>query len=293
VTGVVVDGLTIQGGHAMGNGTDSGGGILLTASGNPASATVSRCEITANAASAYGGGLSVGSMGATATTIITDCNIHDNTAGKDGGGMLCGGDCTVTGTTFKANSASNGAGLLVNADKVALDHDTFIGNFTMVSDGGGMLLLGHPAGTTFTNLIFQDNHAVGLGGAVYSNNSAVAFSNGLFAGNSASGGGAIASDTPGGFSCINCTITGNHANQGDGIKWSNGAPTIANSIVWGNPSHVTAGNHDVFPNDWATVITSHSDIGGYSGDGSRGPGARREARHRRLRAPVKAARATC
>jgi len=270
VTGAIVDGFTIRDGDADGTGgateDQDGGGVMIYAFSSPTSVTLSRCEITANTAN-YGGGIGTISFNPALNTTVTDCDVHDNVANVSGGGMACNGtSCTVTGTTFRRNTASKAAGLYAGTLLIASD-DAFSDNLAS-SDGGGLQLQNVHAGTTLSNLIFSGNLAGGTGGGLRVDGSVSAsIQNALFVGNQSSAGGAVYDNTPGGFSCVGCTITGNRGtSKGDGIHWDAGAPSLTDTILWGNPGEASAATgKDVDPPTWTSVLTSHSDIHGYGG----------------------------
>jgi hypothetical protein len=272
VATATIDGFTIEGGAANGSGNDnSGGGILLACASTATAVVVSRCEISGNSCTSFGGGIGMENMCDGLTATVTDCSIHDNVAGDHAGGMFCGGPCTVTGTTFTANSAGVGGGLGGGGSLLTLTGSTFVDNAS-TSDGGGVYLLSFASGSTLSDLIFNGNRAGGIGGALSGGggNGSMTVSNGLFVGNAASAGGAISDDSATGFVCIACTITGNLAtSQGQAILWQNsqsvGAPRLFNTILWGNPSALAEGGSEVSPATWSLVGTSHSDVGGYGG----------------------------
>jgi hypothetical protein len=271
VPSATIDGFTVQGGNASSTGNGSaGGGILISCFSTHTTVTVSRCEVANNAA-VYGAGISFSDMCSGLTGTVTDSFIHDNLASQNGGGMGCGGTCTVTGTTFQDNHAGVGGGLDTGGSLVTLTGDTFLGNVS-TSDGGGLYIQAYVAGSTLSDLIFRDNHAGGIGGALAGTAStSVTVTNGLFVGNAASAGGAIADDSEQGFVCMSCTITGNHALAGGGhaILWQSsndaGAPRLYDTIVWGNPSMVSPSGDDIHPVSWTAVGASHCDVSGYGG----------------------------
>jgi hypothetical protein len=266
-TGVIVDGFTIQDGKASGMDDESvGGGIQVGRFNAPASCAISRCEIKGSSA-AYAAGISFLNPGGY-TLDVSACAVHDNSATQDGGGMGCGDGCSVKGTVFRANTAKNGGGALLGGAPTLSDC-SFTDNVTS-GDAGGIWALNVGAGAKLVNLVFDGNRTNGVGGGIYTSGGAVTITNGLFLGNVASSGGAVADDSPGGVTLINCTLSGNLGTvEGDGIRWYNsnaaGAPKLSNSIVWGNPSLAALVGDDIYPEDWASIGASHSDVGGYAG----------------------------
>jgi predicted outer membrane repeat protein len=271
VQNATVDGFTLRDGNADGSGGNQedshGGGFLLYAyNTHNASATVSRCEITASSGS-YGAG--IGMIWGNPTITVTSCNVHGNTASGNGGGMECSGtSCTVSATTFQGNVAGNDGGGLYSGAGLVANGDTFADNIA-TTNGGGLRLSG--VAGALTNLVFSGNYGGGNGGAMYVNGPPVSgVTNGVFVGNHAVGSGGAVYDQTSAFTCIGCTITGNHAEQqGDAIDWQTSAPTLTNSIVWGNPSvEAAASGDDVMPATWTTITASHADVHGYSGTSS-------------------------
>lgn len=268
VPGVVIDGFTIRDGDAAGGGNPEdarGGGVLFYGFNAPVNGTVRRCEITANHAG-DGGGIATVWGDATNIPTVIDCDIHDNKADGSGGGMfLENPSFTLTGTTFRANTAGKGGGLWADTLLVASDV-TFANNIALTGDGGG-LLLRVKAGSSLTNVIFTDNYAsVNGGGLEAESTGSAALVSCLFVGNQASSGGAVF-DAAGGLTWVSSTITGNRGTTGgDGILWTGAVPSLTNTIVWGNPNVASAATgKDVDPPDWVSLITSHSDIHSYMG----------------------------
>ncbi|APR88191.1 Xanthine/uracil/thiamine/ascorbate permease family protein [Minicystis rosea] len=271
---VTLDGFTIRGGSATQGPTpedQKGGGVMAYVFNGTTSLTISRCEITANAALS-GGGIGVAAQNNHPLTItVIDSDIHGNSSAYGGGGMSCAGVlCTLKNTSFCANTGSSGAGLASFAPTVA-DHVTFAENISS-GDGGGLWLQYQDASTALTNLVFRGNRAGSgrAGGLMLDGTSAsVKLVNAAFVGNTAIDGGAIYDGTTSGITCIGCTITANRGTTtGDGISWANAGPTLHNSIVWGNPSPtVPSIGKDIMPATWAMITATHSDIHGYTPSG--------------------------
>lgn len=167
---------------------------------------------------------------------IERCGILGNTA-RDGGGVFNAGDLTMRECTGSGNLASERGGFLLHLSGVLwLTSSTVDGNGAR--QGGGLMNLG--AGT-IVNSTFSGNRASDSGGALFQ--------------------GALAP-----VSVVNCTLTGNTADNdgnasgnGGGISVLNGAVPLSlrNSIV--------AGNMDMTPGAGAAV---HPDVSGiFDADG--------------------------
>lgn len=261
VSGAVIDGFTIQDGSANGAtlGDGQGGGVLIASQQKATNATVSRCTVTANAGDGAGGiGMAPGSLPVAVS--VVGCDVHDNT-----GGLFCNGMCTVTGTTFRANSAKLGGGIYAHDSILVATGDSFLDNVS-AGDGGGILLEGSSLGTTLSQLVFSGNRVItGVGGGIHikGGNNTTTITNSLFVGNVASGAGGGIADESAGLTCINCTITGNQGGgNGDGLVTLGMGATLINSIVWGNPGLIVPMALEVNK----TMSTSHCDVrGGASG----------------------------
>ena len=88
----------------------------------------------------------------------------------------------------------------------------------------------------------------------------------IFSGNYANDdGGGLSDGSTHGASLESCVL---HGNDGDGdgpaLAWSGGAPRLSDTIVWGNRPGGSA-EPSIYPNDWTTIVTSHSDLAGFTG----------------------------
>jgi predicted outer membrane repeat protein len=261
----VLDGFTITGGYALGTAAAEdahGGGVLLDGFDSPASATISRCDISGNSAE-FGGGVG---MVFQSSVALSGESIHDNVA-EQGGGLECGAaGCTVTGSTFHANTGWYG-GAIYATSLLVLANDTFTGNHA--SYDGGAVDLEIVPGTSLTDVVFQENTAAGQGGALAAFGTDYAtIANGLFVGNLGGTGGAIVTNTA--LELLDVTMTRNDATVtgGDALDWTSGVPafelpTIANTIIWGNPED--ASGTDVVPASWTAISAWNSDLRSYSG----------------------------
>jgi len=228
----LIDGFTVTGGRAEGDGTyDACGGGLLAVFASP---TVRHVTFLENGAGACGGG----------------------------GMYVRGGSPAVTGCVFVGNTVTgaSGAGALVTDGTLELATTVFLGNHT---DGDGGALAVRGAAAQLERCSFLDNQADGYGGALHVLDGSEARLRGCeIAGNTAEGGGAISagdSDLEATNSVIydnsaywggaiyvlnnhstelvNCTFTKNYAEeQGGALLQTNGAneceTRIVGSIFW-------------------------------------------------------------
>jgi len=165
-------------------------------------------------------------------------------------------DCKGSGTAF----------VLDNNEK----YDTIICGFEITNanplgTGGGVACSN--ASSTFINCFFRNNKASSHGGAVYlTNNGSLTFVNCLFENNEAgvngmSGGGAIYC-TGSILRLINCTLTGNKAQFGGGLRTTSNSYALAlNSIIWGNTDVDGGANisHEI-NNESSELLIGYSDV---------------------------------
>lgn len=270
VASVTIDGFTIRDG--IGSLKD-GGGIRSTSSNS----TVTRCTFESNATplGRFGAAISAGGTTPTHTMTLTDSTFKNNTAVGAGGAVsLSGGEYTLSNLTFTSNtSGAQGGGLYVFGANVTVTDSVFTRNRSV--DGGAIAF--RKPGTTppvFTNLWIADNFTVGGGGGFYTDWAATGtFTNVAFVGNRAGNvGGAAFLFGQSGFSFNGCTMAGNGSgNDGRALFWDTAAPTISNSIVWGNPNVVGAAAVELRPANGTTTVatTEYSDVRNYAlGTGS-------------------------
>ncbi|MEE4357584.1 MAG: right-handed parallel beta-helix repeat-containing protein [Desulfococcaceae bacterium] len=264
----VIDGFTITGGQADGNG-DSGenqgggmlnwlskptirncnfvkntgvsGGAMMNAKSSP---IIKNCvfkqNTTANA-SGYCGGI----YNYEASPEISDCIFEQNFSHNQGGGMLiiAGSSPKITDCKFINNSAqTQGGAILHSSGSSAIISDcTFDGNSGQ--GGGGILIDG--SSPSLTDCIFFNNSAInsGNGGALSNDNgSDSSITNCRFISNSSEGqGGAmiIGASSP---NITGCTFSENSANNGAAIfNHNTSAPVIRNSVFTNNSAETQAG----------------------------------------------------
>ncbi|OIO89861.1 MAG: hypothetical protein AUJ92_20345 [Armatimonadetes bacterium CG2_30_59_28] len=220
-----------------------------TAGGDGAATFQLKNGVTLLGGYATGGGTRDGATNA--TTLSGDLGIQqdnsDNSyhvvtgSGTDATAVLDG--FTITAGNANASSQGiNGGGLLNNGGSPTLKNLTFSGNSAWL--GGGMFSSGN---ATLTNVTFSGNEA-GFGGGLYTESS-LTLTNVTFTGNSAPGrdGGGMF-DANGGSTLTHVTFSGNSAGRGGGFASYVTAPTIRNSILWGNTANQGAQIYAIFSN---------------------------------------------
>lgn len=138
----------------------------------------------ANTALDEGGGV-YNAHGGTAEVTVTESTFSANSAGS-GGGIVNNAQLAVNLSTFTANSAG-GAGAIVNYETLDVSNNTFSGN-SATFNGGAIIDSGFAI--TLTNNTFSENTAGAAGGAFYSTSGSTLF----FANN-------ILANSPAGLDC--------------------------------------------------------------------------------------------
>ena len=233
---LMLNGITVTGGNASGQGPAGFGGGIFNFAGT---LQLNRSVVTGNAASSAGGGIASGTMGPGpgATLRLNNSEVSWNTvpsSGMGGGGILSiAGTLDINNSTIDHNSASGGGGIAS-------------GN----GNGGG------PGSfITINNSVISDNSATGgeeTGGAGISNGGTLQMNNTQVTGNDADGGigGGLLNHAT--ASLNNVSFTANSAAIGAGIANANlqGIPgvtppvpvlTINNGTVTGNIASIAGG----------------------------------------------------
>jgi hypothetical protein len=191
----VLDGFTVTGGRADGDGLRSLGGGMLSVLASP---VVNDCVFERNAA-VRGGGMLVGGGMAR----VTGCAFVENAAVR-GGGMLVGGGHLVTGSVFAGNVAVYGGGIYSYQSSPGIANCVFTGN---AADGGGGML-SHGQSPRIESSVFQGNEAR-FGAGMHNQDASPLI--------------------------IDCTIVGNEASRyGGGVSSSNSSPQVTNTLIWRN-----------------------------------------------------------
>ncbi len=227
----ILDGFTITGGNADGDGfPDAGGGGMYNDNSNP---TVTNCIFTGNTAAVGGGIFNDNNSSLT----VTNCTFEGNTASAFGGGMYnYGSSPTVTNCTFH----SNVGGGMYNTNFYDLSGPT-VTNCTF-SDNDGTGMYNFASSPTVINCIFSGNSANRGGGMVNSYYlSLPTVINCTFIGNTAGVGGGMANFSSN-LTLTNCIFSGNVATCcGGGIYGDNGYPTMTNCVFTGNSAGSNGG----------------------------------------------------
>ncbi len=258
-----IDGFMIIRGRAYGTQpSDRGGGMYI----HQCSATINNCAFQVNMSDYLGGALALDNAGGTVISncsfthnrcpelggaifnymsdaTIENCQFEDNRTGislNDGyGGAIYNHTCspTISNCTFTANSAQYGAGLCNYLSSAHVEGCTFTDcNSTTVAGGGIYNWGGAP---TISGCLFQDNHVIRKGGAVWDKSLATFVNCIMWDNSSMVYGGAIyldirASDVLSGATFVHRTVSGNTAPEGCALYSDNVAATLTNCIVWGN-----------------------------------------------------------
>ncbi len=272
---VQIDGVTIRYGFQGGGGGgihNRGGDLTLTG------VTISENE----APISYGGGIL--NLGGSCT--LDDVIFQDNWAAYDGGGLFnsktkfsmnnvtfinnstlgLGGavinlqsEGTFNHVLFDGNEAGQEGGAIYNQESSTVLTDVIFQNNSSESDGGGIYNIKNSSGE-LSGVRFTANHANGMGGAIFNEQSSPEITDAEFAENSAKHGGAVfnagsspnfanvvfthnLSDSTGGAMVntegsssrvVNTGFTGNTAYQGGALFNLLSAPLIYNSTFRGN-----------------------------------------------------------
>ena len=198
---LALNGITITGGKASGQGPAGFGGGIFNFAGT---LRLNRSVVTANGAAGAGGGIASGTMGPGpgATLVLNNSEVSWNTvptSGQGGGGIVSiAGTLDINNSTIAHNSASGGGGIAS-------------GN----GNGGG------PGSfITINNTDISDNTATGgqeTGGGGISNGGTLRMNNTRLTGNDADGGLGGGLLNHGAANLNNVSVSGNKAAIGAGI----------------------------------------------------------------------------
>ncbi len=209
-----------------------GGGI----SNNYAPTVVLSCTIAGNSA-LLGDGGGIAAWGSNGTLSVTGSTFDDNTAGERGGGIYSLHDVTLTDVVVSRNSAQQGGGILTFGG-LSMTRSNASNNTASTSNGGGIY---SQQGLTITASAIVDNSA-SSGGGIASFGRLIATDSEISRNSATAGNGGGIFATGGGFPdaeaamLINCTLSGNSAQQGGGLFFSLGSNpvTVAQSTITAN-----------------------------------------------------------
>lgn len=261
--------LSITETRLSGNQAEAKGGAIHSYSSG--TLTLSAVEISENLAN-YGGGIS---HDTSQTMTLVDSTISKNTANQQGGGLYCGSASTsvvntITNSIFLENTSVNYGGGIFNFGNLEITHSRFEANSATIQSGGGIYTYGDAVTTrveqstlirntasngggiiNYSNLEILDSSFIentalgtsGYGGGI-NNQKNLHISNSTFSGNLAAfGGGGVMNSSNGSMLMINCTLTGNSANNGGGLH-NVGALDFANTIIANSVSISDCWNND-------------------------------------------------
>ena len=215
----LLDGFTIQFGSGL-----NGGGVYI----NTASPTIKNCLIKSNQATVHGGAMYVIAGNIELENIVFEGNV----AGSAGGAIyLRESSATITGGSMLSNSATNGGAMYIKDSTgfVSMTGVTFRQN--SVTGSGGVIFV-KLSEVIATDCIFELNSA-NDGGAWFSYNGGDAtITNGVFNDNSALGlGGAANVRSNSTVSFLQCTFESNVSDSDCDGNGGGAVLNIANSIV--------------------------------------------------------------
>jgi len=267
----VLDGCTVTAGNANGDDPQDRGAALYSISGN---ATIRDCIFTQNK-TGLGGALNAEASSNLTLTRVTFSGNQTGIYGTGGALRIWDSSPILTDCIFTQNRAYYGAAVEAIRCSSRFTRCQFLENITEnEGSGGGLYLIGSQSKNSrpiLTDCLFRGNHALYLGGGIYSaiytypylvnclflNNigeyagggiwssqGAPKLTNCIFSGNRT---GAVNPDASGGgmyngFNSAaeirNCTFSQNSANRGGALFVYYSTAVIANNIVWGNSAPI-------------------------------------------------------
>lgn len=194
---VVIDGVTIT----MGNAIGSGGAISATSD-----LVVRNCLFENNAASS--GGVIYSESG---SLEVSHCRFINNIASVYGGAIYkTGGNGSIDNSYFERNTSTRGGAVYLSNTLLEIDQCSFINNSILTSGSGGAIAVVSQAEVAISNNVFIENKA-SFGSAILNLQADVEIWNSTFFRNTA-------------------TVEGAVTTSQDGVS------TVKNSVFWENTS---------------------------------------------------------
>ncbi len=215
--------------------------------------------------------LSLGALDVTSNVAITGPAAALTISGNSASGVLAVGDgtdsisATITDLTLSSgNTASNGGGVLNNAQSTLTLFGCLIINDTTSADGGGVANFGT---LTLTNDTLTGDTGTTLGGGLY-NAATATITNCTFTNDSSNSGGAMLNASTGTLTMDNTSIEhGSASSQGGGID-NNGTLTLSNATLSDNSATYAGGGID----NNGTLALSNATLAGNSASNGSGGG---------------------
>ncbi len=170
-----------------------------------------------------------GGMCMTCGATLIDCLFQDNFAHDEGGGLWCtAASVNIVDCTFSMNGTWGMGGAIHSYDALLqVTGGQFEQNTAFI--GAGIYCFG---GTPeIAGVLFIENEACVMGGAINCEESMASIDECIFTGNTAIEGAAIATYGIAGPSITNSTLSGNIAEPGDAAIYAESNPSIVNTII--------------------------------------------------------------
>ncbi len=272
--GVRLDGLTLQGGNALGASPDNSGGAVSMRQSSMV--IIVDCTITGNQAQSQGGGIFCdnsqlnmatttiegnsaaeggGVFGGTATLMFQRVALLNNESQQEGGGLAAyessvtmGDQCLVKGNTSNAF----GGGLESHEGSLLALSDSEVSGNTAALEGGG-IKLHSMQNVTVERTVLRNNSAASLGGGIGCYSSPLLVSKCIITGNQGGRGGGIECHEGNSLQVVNSMIAGNSATgTGGGINLDYETATVSFCTVADNSSGEQGGG--LFGSNGTTTV---------------------------------------
>jgi hypothetical protein len=220
--GVVLEGLTIQGGVAA---SGSGGGVRC----QDAALALIDVVVTGNVGTPHGGGLyALGCDLAIVGAGFTSNSAEGDDEATGGGAYLEASSGEVRGSAFVGNQAFNGGGLASLGGDVAVRETEVSGNYA-IDDGGGVH---HYSEAPLEALVVADNQADKLGGGLYLDHTGATLSGSTISGNVGHGDGGGVFVDEGASRLLDNVFSGNQSgDDGGGIRMFKSPGLVQGNLI--------------------------------------------------------------